>query len=970
MDKGRNLEALAEEDDEEDAEDGKGESESDSSTSDDDAPDEGTRRGEPNKFDILCDGVNNAMALVHTALDELLEMKDEMLKHQLPPTLLIKLATNTGKIFRSISDLNMPVNELVRLVRVYSTPWEEKSAALKKLHEDYEIKQRQLNIAIKRLQLVDAHSKRIAREKRVMNWEKLFAKVMSNKGHGRRWKFLIDTIKQKAKLGLEHVQKFTNQLDESDEEEEDDMPTLQLKHGAESPASVSDKVSETETEQDEDGAGSAGKEEEASEAGSELGKGEEEASEAGSELGKGEAISITIQVAESDEDSEEEEEDVESRTVETPKRVRFAADEKRVSPVKPETKDAEVWTQAPEYDHFLVIRMYGPLGMSHTDIKCSITFGKQFFKTKRLDDEKAKDKQTKGEPKMSEVKKNHYEEATFSMPDLRMFEVGKGIKKSAEVTPLNCQISVHSGPMESIVAMATIDIADLKELDLKTVVLPGPKGDDEVPKTPDLTNEADDDLDSLSSDIDIVLPGDEKQPSSEKQEDYVKDVDPMMFPLYALDGNSAIHKPCGSLPLVIYWVKKEKPATFNRQCGTYGVIELVFELTGIDLQTTSKADLHKAMADEALSVINFEANVQDRAVSALRLSPAIEPPNPPTSPEHESTIPEVIVPRVKEEMITRMEYDKVVEKHSKEMLFLQDEYEKRLQSLVENLQQMEKNQQLQQQQLLQQQLQMQEQQKLLTQHRIPSPGMISPQATLAPPATPARKSVSEVSDVVHKPTIYQPMPPQLPRPKAPKKREPIQPVPKTWDGVPDEFLERLQYFEDESYHHKMALIERTKREIQEDIEKKLAGQHKLSKRDQEMIEALNDVSLPALFMPFQRGSVFNPRAHQYFHPTGSTELRLTQPPSVFQLPPINRNSSSVLNLFELSKNFSSHGQGWLMDRYIQQQEPMKNVHGIMPQPTLPTSQMRSPLFNSQATFDMPSTRGGEEHRTLEAEAEC
>lgn len=44
-------------------------------------------------------------------------------------------------------------------------------------------------------------SKRIAKEKRIMNWEKLFAKVMSNKGHGRRWKFLIETIKQKAKLG-------------------------------------------------------------------------------------------------------------------------------------------------------------------------------------------------------------------------------------------------------------------------------------------------------------------------------------------------------------------------------------------------------------------------------------------------------------------------------------------------------------------------------------------------------------------------------------------------------------------------------------------------------------------------------------------------------------------------------------------------------------------------------------------------
>ena len=34
----------------------------------------------------------------------------------------------------------------------------------------------------------------------------------------------------------------------------------------------------------------------------------------------------------------------------------------------------------------------------------------------------------------------------------------------------------------------------------------------------------------------------------------------------------------------------------------------------------------------------------------------------------------------------------------------------------------------------------------------------------------------------------------------------------------------------------------------------------------------SDVSLPALFMPFHRGTVFNPRAHQYFHPTGKSKL--------------------------------------------------------------------------------------------------
>ncbi len=50
----------------------------------------------------------------------------------------------------------MPTQELIRLVRIYSTPWEEKSTALKKLHEDYEAKKSQLDIAVRRLQLVDA----------------------------------------------------------------------------------------------------------------------------------------------------------------------------------------------------------------------------------------------------------------------------------------------------------------------------------------------------------------------------------------------------------------------------------------------------------------------------------------------------------------------------------------------------------------------------------------------------------------------------------------------------------------------------------------------------------------------------------------------------------------------------------------------------------------------------------------------
>ncbi|CAG2185304.1 unnamed protein product [Mytilus edulis] len=78
------------------------------------------------------------------------------------------------------------------------------------------------------------------------------------------------------------------------------------------------------------------------------------------------------------------------------------------------------------------------------------------------------------------------------------------------------------------------------------------------------------------------------------------------------------------------------------------------------------------------------------------------------------------------------------------------------------------------------------------------------------------------------------------------------------------------------------------------------------------------------------------RANQLLNMYRSTDLRLSQPPSMFQLPPLPAKRMSVVNLFELSRNFSSRGQAWLMEKYIQQQEPVANVHGVVPHTPVPT----------------------------------
>lgn len=51
-----------------------------------------------------------------------------------------------------------------------------------------------------------------------------------------------------------------------------------------------------------------------------------------------------------------------------------------------------------------------------------------------------------------------------------------------------------------------------------------------------------------------------------------------------------------------------------------------------------------------------------------------------------------------------------------------------------------------------------------------------------------------------------------------------------------------------------------------------------------------DISLPALFMPTpsSRPVIYNPRAHSYFHPPGSLNSRVSQPPAIFKLPPVQQ----------------------------------------------------------------------------------
>lgn len=160
------------------------------------------------KFDILCDGVINSLSEVQATLQELYQLKDSLLQCFLPAPLLFKVAVIFGKVFRAFSDMNTPVNELIRLVRIYSQPWDQNSVALRRLYSLYDAKKQMLNIAIKRLASIDKRTALFEKDKRIANWEKLFIKLNEAKGHGRRWKFRIDTFRKHANEGYDELIKW------------------------------------------------------------------------------------------------------------------------------------------------------------------------------------------------------------------------------------------------------------------------------------------------------------------------------------------------------------------------------------------------------------------------------------------------------------------------------------------------------------------------------------------------------------------------------------------------------------------------------------------------------------------------------------------------------------------------------------------------------------------------------------------
>ncbi|XP_006816176.1 uncharacterized protein LOC100378962 [Saccoglossus kowalevskii] len=833
---------------------------------------------EQNKFEMLCDGVLNSISLVNNSMVEFLDVKDELLKHALPPALLAKLTIVAGKIYRSTTDLNTPVSEMVRLVKVYSVPWEEKSAALKKLHSDYESKHKQLNIAVRRLQLIDTHSKRMEREKRIMNWEKLFAKLTSSRGHGRRWKFLIQTFREKSKMGLEYLQQYIDNMDK-EEEEKSDHETEEDKKEVQSMITQSTsedfKISSDELDLSSD-----------------------------SDMSDTPKPTKGVQ-----DDTDDESFDDEDESSSPNKKVTFQEKGKGdangdgehiyLPAPKPPTDDKCIWTHEPEYEKYLNIRVYKPLGLDHQQLRCMVSFDKVMKKTDAFEDpqtdvlaenketvDKEAQKETKGKSmigsKSSPSKQTETDEhkpevpimettdpdkfylVTFPLPE----ETASGLETPVGNPDDNLGIAVHHGQYDEMLAMTTIDRFDLETLDIPTY-------------------DVEDEIDSLE-----ITP----------------------FPLKSLKPSKRGPQKTGQMPLSVYYTRKLIPRTYDKESETETLHEVIKEETGIDVYTVDLDEIHTFLQRGPL---------EDRCLSALSL---------------QSSIGSKL-----QNMVPVEDVEALQERHNEEMMIQQEEYERRLNGLARSLQEVQEAQIA-----------------ALTGGGGGGEGITILHPSVSGDSKPqssegSRRSAKGERSPFNGWTSHTPRPPdkrdkdvKTPSDSSKSKSKGgrvSQPLPKWGSDLPKDFFERMRQFQEERIRHQQELTAKTQAEIQEHIERQMAGQYRLAQSAPDALLSTDDVCLPAVFMPTRTGQLYNPRAHHYFHASGSLgSYRLTQPPSMFQLPPLpNKNKQTAVDLFDIRRNFQPKSAEFLTSipqtpptQYFSMSQPMT------PQTPAPTVEHSAP----------------------------
>ncbi|CAF3690919.1 unnamed protein product [Adineta steineri] len=790
-------------------------------------------KSDANKFRMLCDHVQNSLSDIDNSMFELLELKDNLLLQFLPANVSTRITLVISRLYRAYSLSQIPLNELVRIVNLYSQPFDMKSVVIKRFYESNETKKRMLNAALQRLTSMEANNKRHQQIKMINNWEKMYIRLALPRSNVRKWKFRLKTFRDTAQLGYEHVIEWLNTSAA--------RPTTGTEVLSKGESAADDEVDID----DMDRADSSGGEDSVQEVDD-----QHHGSDYGDEIGsdnEGSFLSSagkqrTKRVGESDKKDQVEEQAVMAKID-----IEIQA--------TPSVDDQYTSTGDVLSSKALIIRVYRPIGLSKTKFQCIIHTLGQNYKTNVFSLEKpvtpksdnakpSKRGTTRPTKKPIDSKNKNLDESTAIPEETDINTIDKE-QCDELIIPVPTFLKRRS-LLETDTDPEAIHIDILGDDKPCGSVILSPE-DLRLLELPDLHSPSFAPLITIDDNTTNVVESTSKTNQLEFEEqsyDLYKawiSRTPQTFTVY-----NDKREPIGKLPLHLFWYNK-------------------VEVTHATKCTMTAPMQSRVPTGKTVSI------PQTPKTSSV-------PPTPPSRGTQERDIPTIVVQTTSdiEEIVEPV--GNISEDNEEQIEMVKATYEDKIVKICESYE-----------------AEIDRLKKLLSETSSYNPNQMPELSELeenirdiigeeSPTAnTSQRQSRAQSKREVN--TQHHPAPPDIP-------------------GPARNFLDRYQMYLDRSVKHRNRLMTKVEQETAQTIERQMAIQHRLHKPDQNG-ERYDDLCLPAVFMPFKSGNVFNPRAYRFFHHTGSSDPRLTQTPSIFKLPPLPSGSVSVLNLFELSRCYDA-----------------------------------------------------------------
>ncbi|CAF3803079.1 unnamed protein product [Rotaria sp. Silwood1] len=781
-----------------------------------------------NRVHMFCNNVQNCFSEIDNSMFELLELKDKLLLQYIPLNVSLKITLVLSRLYRAYSQAQVPIYELIRLVQLYSQPFDMKCIQFKRLYDSNEMKKRLLNMAFQRLTSIENNTKKYEEQKCINNWEKMYIRLALPRSNVRKWKFRLKTFQEKAALGYEHVIKWIH-------------PRIPRSSSSSSSSDISSN-SQLNDEQETDRFQTI------------------------HEISHMQLMDK--QKLRADHGSNDDEIGSNNNEVNLIDNIR--KQELNLTEQKPTVITNDMEIQKPNVSIDENKKTKGQFSISRTT-KLINSKTKKRSETPTISDDNdinTFDKEQHDEiliPMLNVLKRRSLFHSNID-PDAIKIDIfgdekfcGSLIFSSEDLHMFDLPI-LHNSILSSLIAV-----------------------DDNISITS---------LESYPYEFDQT---------SNKLYQLWNSRAPQLFSIY-----NTKHESIGKLPLIMFWYTKIEQ-THATKCTMTIPIES-------DVPTPKILPVQKSEINErVISPINDEGNksngfeIGNDRIEILKTAYENE-----IAKLHEDYQAEIY-------RLTNL-LNELLSQQSNQMIEIPQSDENQPEMIQESPLNINIRQQL-----------GQNTKREVVMENQPSPvyGRDLPKnvrydyfsAEIYRLTNLLNELLSQQSNQMieipqsdeNQPEMIQESPlninirQQLGQNTKSEVVMENQPSPVYGRDLPKNFLDRYQIYRQRSIIHRQQLIAKVEQETTLANERQMETQHRLH-RSKENNEDDEDLCLPAVFMPFRSGNVFNPRAYQYFHSIGSTDPRLTQAPSILKLPSVPSRTVSVLNLFELSQRYDTSNE--------------------------------------------------------------